>query len=40
LAKTGLADNRQISVDYTLKVMAEDAHAAINDINPLTPVVL
>jgi hypothetical protein len=40
LAKTGLADNRQISVDYTLKVMAEDAHAAINDINPLTAVVL
>ena len=39
LAKTGLADNRQISVDYTLKVLAEDAHAAINDINPLTAVV-
>ena len=39
LAKTGLADARLISVDYSLKVLAEDAHAAINDINPLTAVV-
>lgn len=39
LSKTGLADNRQISVDWTLKVMAENSHATINDINPLTAVV-
>lgn len=39
LAKTGLADNRLICVDYTLKVLSEPAHGAINDINPATAVV-
>lgn len=39
IAKTGLADNRQISVDQTLKVLNETAHGSINDINPLTTVV-
>ena len=39
LAKTGLADNRQISVDWCTKVFNEDGHATLNDINPLTAVV-
>lgn len=38
LSKTGLADNRQISVDYTLKVLNEEAHGAINDIDPTVAV--
>lgn len=36
LGKTGLANNRQMSVDWTLKVLNEKAHAIIGDINPLT----
>lgn len=34
LAKTGLAENRQMSVDWTLVVNTEKAHAIIGDINP------
>jgi hypothetical protein len=33
LAKTGLADKRQMAVDYMLKVRSLDAHATICDIN-------
>lgn len=36
LAKTGLANNSQMSVDWTLKVLNEKAHAIIGDINPAT----
>jgi hypothetical protein len=35
LGKTGLANNRQMSVDWSLKVLNEKAHAVIGDINPL-----
>ena len=34
LAKTGLAENRQMSVDWTLIVHTEKAHAIIPDIDP------
>ena len=34
LAKTGLADNRQITVDYALRVLAEKAHGMIGDVDP------
>lgn len=34
LAKTGLAENRQMHVDWTLKVLNEKAQAIIGDINP------
>jgi hypothetical protein len=34
LAKTGLAENRMMSVDWTLVVGTEKAHAIIGDINP------
>lgn len=34
LAKTGLADNRQISVDYTLRVTSEKASGMIGDVDP------
>jgi hypothetical protein len=40
LAKTGLAENRQMSVDWTLICMTEKAHGIIGDINPLTAVVV
>ena len=33
LAKTGLADKREMSVDYTLKVLNEAAHGVIADID-------
>jgi hypothetical protein len=33
LAKTGLAENRHMSVDYTLKVHTEKAHAMIGDVS-------
>jgi hypothetical protein len=36
LAKTGLANNRQMSVDWTLKVFNEKSQAIIGDINPAT----
>lgn len=39
IAKLGLADRRQISVDWTLKVYNEKAHAVIRDINPTAAVV-
>lgn len=34
LAKTGLAENRQMSVDWTLVVNTEKAHGIIGDVNP------
>lgn len=38
LAKTGLAENRQMSVDYTLVVNTEKAHGIIGTINPTADV--
>lgn len=38
LATTGLADNRQISVDWSLIVSTEKAHALIGDIDPSLPM--
>lgn len=38
LAKTGLAENKQMSVDWTLKVLTEKSHAIIGDINPAAAV--
>jgi len=38
LAKTGLAENKQMSVDWTLKVLTEKSHAIIGDINPALAV--
>jgi hypothetical protein len=40
LAKTGLAENKQMSVDWTLKVLTEKSMAIIGDINPATAVTL
>jgi len=40
LAKTGLAENKQMSVDWTLKVLTEKSHAIIGDINPASAVTL
>jgi hypothetical protein len=37
LAKTGLADNRQITVDYSLRVLNEAAHGMIGDVDPTLP---
>jgi len=34
LAKTGLAENRQISVDWSLKVNTEKAHGMITSVDP------
>ena len=34
LAKTGTADNRQMLVDWTLKVLTEKAHAVVADVDP------
>jgi len=39
LQKSGLADNRQMIVDWTLKVLTEEAHGVIADIDPTTAVV-
>ena len=36
LAKTGLANNRLMAVDWTLQVLNEKAQAMIGDINPLS----
>jgi hypothetical protein len=36
LAKTGLAENRQLSVDWSLKVHTEKAHGLITSIDPTT----
>lgn len=38
LAKTGLAENRQMCVDWTLIVNTEKAHAIIGDIDPTAAV--
>jgi Family of unknown function (DUF5309) len=38
LAKTGLAENRQMSVDWTLIVNTEKSHAIIGDVLALTAV--
>ncbi len=38
LARTGTADNRQITVDYALVALAEDSSAVIADITPTDPV--
>lgn len=38
LAKTGLAENKQMSVDWTLICNTEKSHAIIGDINPLLNV--
>ena len=37
LAKTGTADNRQMTTDVTLKVLNEAAHGLIADIDPTLP---
>ena len=39
LAKNGLADKRQMSADWTLKVYDEAAHAVDRGINAATPVI-
>ena len=39
LSKVGLADNRQISVDWTLCVKTEKAHGVIADIDPVAAMV-
>jgi len=39
LAKTGLSDKRQIHVDWTLKVLNQEAHGVIADIDPTAAVV-
>ncbi len=38
LARTGTADNRQITVDYCLVALAENGSAVISDIKPTDPV--
>jgi hypothetical protein len=39
LAKTGLADNRQMAVDWTLIVNTEKAHGVISDVDPAAAAV-
>jgi hypothetical protein len=39
LAKLGLADRSQVAVDWTLKVLAEQAHGVVADIDATTPMV-
>ncbi len=39
LAKTGLADKRQMAVDWTLKVLTEAAHAVISDVDKTIAVI-
>jgi len=39
LAREGTADNRQMTVDVTLKVLNEAAHGAIFDVDPTVAVV-
>jgi hypothetical protein len=39
LAKTGLADKRQMIVDWTLKVLDESAHAVVADVDFTVPMV-
>jgi hypothetical protein len=38
LAKTGLADTRQMCVDYCIKVLNEDAQAIIASVDQTAPV--
>lgn len=38
LAKTGLADKRQMAVDWTLVVNTEKAHGLIADVDPTIDV--
>ena len=38
MAKTGLSEVRMMSKDYTLKVLNEEAHGVINDIDPTVAV--
>lgn len=38
LAKTGLADKRQMIVDWTLKVLEESAHAVVADVDFTVPM--
>jgi hypothetical protein len=38
LAKIGLSERKQMSVDWTLIVNTEKSHALIGDINPLLAV--
>ena len=38
LAKTGLADNRQLSVDYTLRSLNQLSSGLIGDVDPTAPV--
>lgn len=38
LGKEGLADRRQMSVDWTLKVLTEKAHGVVADVNAALPV--
>jgi hypothetical protein len=40
LARTGLAENKLMSVDYTLKVLTEKSHAIIGDISTTLAVTL
>ena len=40
LQKSGLADNRQMAVDWTLKVLNEEAHGVIADIDGSLPASL
>jgi len=40
LQKSGLADNRQVAADWTLKVLNEEAHGVIADVDPTVDVVL
>jgi hypothetical protein len=40
LAKTGLAENKLMSVDWTLKVLTEKSHAIIGDISTTAAVTL
>jgi len=39
LAKTGTADTRLMSADWTLKVLSEKAQGVVADVNPATAVV-
>ena len=38
LAKTGLADKRQMAVDWTVKCLEPKAHRALMDLDPSAPV--
>ena len=40
LSKTGLADNRQMAVDWSLKMLNEEAHGVVADVDPALPFIL